>query len=218
VLLADDDDILAELVQFRLEGDGHEVIVAGNGEDALNLAMDRKPDLIILDSMMPIKSGVSAFQKIIAVKSKQSVIKQIAVDLVVETITCSINRHFTPEIKSLNIGIECIANTCFNEIISFVFGFNHEVIDIIYYKEIAVCSADHCIAAWATIEVIPAISTDERIIAFFAKQRIIASKTVNRVVALGAKNLVGAISGTPNQSFDGIGFAIRDGKDALDTG
>lgn len=62
MLLADDDDILAELVQFRLEGDGHEVIVAGNGEDALNLAMDRNPDLIILDSMMPIKSGVEVLR------------------------------------------------------------------------------------------------------------------------------------------------------------
>ncbi|MXP10393.1 response regulator transcription factor [Pseudoblastomonas halimionae] len=57
ILVADDDDILAELVQFRLEGSGHEVQIAEDGEAALEQTRARTPDLIVLDSMMPILSG-----------------------------------------------------------------------------------------------------------------------------------------------------------------
>tara|TARA_B100000678_G_C17999515_1_gene418296 strand:- start:216 stop:611 length:396 start_codon:yes stop_codon:yes gene_type:complete len=57
ILVADDDDILAELVQFHLEAAGHEVQVAEDGGAALGLARSRTPDLIVLDSTMPVLSG-----------------------------------------------------------------------------------------------------------------------------------------------------------------
>ncbi|QWC57704.1 response regulator [Erythrobacter sp. 3-20A1M] len=57
ILIADDDPILVELVRFRLEGGGHKVIVAENGEEALEKITAEMPDLVVLDSMMPIVSG-----------------------------------------------------------------------------------------------------------------------------------------------------------------
>lgn len=57
ILVADDDPILVEILKFRLEGAGHLVMVAKDGGLALELARESRPDLIVLDSMMPIMSG-----------------------------------------------------------------------------------------------------------------------------------------------------------------
>ncbi len=60
ILIADDDDILVDIIRFRLQGVGHQVICAGDGEAALQQAISLLPDLIVLDSMMPILSGMEA--------------------------------------------------------------------------------------------------------------------------------------------------------------
>jgi len=57
VLVVDDDaDILAS-VSYALEQAGYSVLTANNGEDGLALAKESKPDLAILDMMMPKRSG-----------------------------------------------------------------------------------------------------------------------------------------------------------------
>jgi DNA-binding response OmpR family regulator len=53
VLVADDDDDILLLVAFRLERAGCEVITARSGDEALRLAIERTPDLAVLDVMMP---------------------------------------------------------------------------------------------------------------------------------------------------------------------
>lgn len=57
ILIADDDPILVEILKYRLEGAGHAVAVAGDGEQALAAARADPPALVVLDSMMPILSG-----------------------------------------------------------------------------------------------------------------------------------------------------------------
>lgn len=57
ILIADDDPILVEILTFRLEGAGHSVRVARDGEEALAATREDRPDLIVLDSMMPIIAG-----------------------------------------------------------------------------------------------------------------------------------------------------------------
>ena len=57
ILVADDDPILVEILKFRLEGAGHSVTVASNGEEALAAVRENRPNLIVLDSMMPVLSG-----------------------------------------------------------------------------------------------------------------------------------------------------------------
>lgn len=57
ILVADDDAILTEMLRFRLENAGHNVVSATDGMAALNRATDEQIDLIVLDSMMPVIAG-----------------------------------------------------------------------------------------------------------------------------------------------------------------
>lgn len=57
ILLVEDDTALAGVYRSRLELEGFEVNEVNNGEDALSTAIDFKPDLILLDAMMPKISG-----------------------------------------------------------------------------------------------------------------------------------------------------------------
>lgn len=57
ILLVEDDDSLSTMYLTRLEGEGFDVRRVANGEDALASAMDYRPDLVLLDIMMPKVSG-----------------------------------------------------------------------------------------------------------------------------------------------------------------
>ncbi len=57
ILLVEDDTALAGVYRSRLELEGFEVQEVNNGEEALSSAIDYKPDLILLDAMMPKISG-----------------------------------------------------------------------------------------------------------------------------------------------------------------
>ena len=57
ILLADDDPMLQKLIANTLKLEHHEVIVAVNGQEALDLIRSEKPDLVILDIMMPVING-----------------------------------------------------------------------------------------------------------------------------------------------------------------
>jgi DNA-binding response OmpR family regulator len=59
ILLIDDDPLLLSLVEHKLAGRGHTVLLAEGGAAGLALAAERRPDLIVLDAMMP---GVDGFQ------------------------------------------------------------------------------------------------------------------------------------------------------------
>jgi DNA-binding response OmpR family regulator len=57
VLAADDDEDILALIAFRLERSGYSVILARDGEEALELARHERPDLAVLDVMMPKLDG-----------------------------------------------------------------------------------------------------------------------------------------------------------------
>jgi two-component system, OmpR family, alkaline phosphatase synthesis response regulator PhoP len=58
ILIADDEPDILEILSFNLKGEGYEVETAKNGNEALDKAKSFKPDLIILDMMMPGKDGL----------------------------------------------------------------------------------------------------------------------------------------------------------------
>jgi DNA-binding response OmpR family regulator len=57
ILLVEDDDALANVYMMRLRAESFEVKRVANGEDALAAAKEQKPDLVLLDAMMPKVSG-----------------------------------------------------------------------------------------------------------------------------------------------------------------
>jgi two-component system alkaline phosphatase synthesis response regulator PhoP len=57
VLIADDDADIVRFVALNLRLEGFEVVVANNGQDALDTALDAWPALILLDTMMPRMDG-----------------------------------------------------------------------------------------------------------------------------------------------------------------
>jgi two-component system, OmpR family, alkaline phosphatase synthesis response regulator PhoP len=58
ILIADDEPDILEIIQYNLQGEGYEIYTAKDGDEALMRAKLVKPDLIILDIMMPKKTGV----------------------------------------------------------------------------------------------------------------------------------------------------------------
>ena len=58
VLIVEDDPHVVELVRLYLEQDGHRVITAGDGLEGLRLAREARPDLIVLDLMLPALDGL----------------------------------------------------------------------------------------------------------------------------------------------------------------
>jgi DNA-binding response OmpR family regulator len=57
VLVAEDEPHLLRLVQFRLEREGYDVVTATDGQSALESVYERRPDLCLLDVVMPRRSG-----------------------------------------------------------------------------------------------------------------------------------------------------------------
>ena len=64
ILVVDDEELLVKGIRFNLQNDGYDVIVGFNGLDAVAQAQATKPDLIILDVMMPEMDGMTACAKI----------------------------------------------------------------------------------------------------------------------------------------------------------
>ena len=64
ILVVDDEDLLVKGIRFNLQNDGYEVITGSNGLEAIESTQTQKPDLIILDVMMPEMDGLTACAKI----------------------------------------------------------------------------------------------------------------------------------------------------------
>ena len=60
ILIAEDERDIRDLITFTLGFAGHEVVAAANGEEALNLARQEMPDLILMDVRMPRMTGYEA--------------------------------------------------------------------------------------------------------------------------------------------------------------
>jgi DNA-binding response OmpR family regulator len=64
ILVADDDQDLNDLVTMKLEAAGHEVVSVVDGENALSRALSDKPDLIVLDWMLPRRNGLEVCREV----------------------------------------------------------------------------------------------------------------------------------------------------------
>jgi two-component system phosphate regulon response regulator PhoB len=64
ILVVEDEDSLATLLQYNLEKEGYAVRVAGDGDEALLLVDEKLPDLIVLDWMLPKVSGIEVCRRL----------------------------------------------------------------------------------------------------------------------------------------------------------
>ncbi len=64
VLVVEDEDALATLLQYNLEKEGYRVVQAGDGEEALMLVQEELPDLVVLDWMLPKVSGIEVCRRL----------------------------------------------------------------------------------------------------------------------------------------------------------
>lgn len=67
ILVADDDPVIIKLLEVNLEMEGYEVVTAEDGQDAVEKAKATRPDLIILDIMMPRMDGWAARNELNAI-------------------------------------------------------------------------------------------------------------------------------------------------------
>ena len=73
IMVVDDNPDIITIVKTILEGKGYYVLSASSGQELLNLLRDRKPDLIILDIMMPEMDGLEVLSRLKAVTETASI-------------------------------------------------------------------------------------------------------------------------------------------------
>jgi two-component system, OmpR family, response regulator MtrA len=73
ILVADDEEDVRELVTYRLTRSGYQVIGAGDGMEAFELATERTPDLMVLDVMMPKLDGYELTRRVRAEAALRSI-------------------------------------------------------------------------------------------------------------------------------------------------
>ena len=69
ILVVDDEEPIATILDFNLRKEGYDVIVANDGEKAVELAFSEDPDLILLDLMLPKKDGMEVCREVRAQKN-----------------------------------------------------------------------------------------------------------------------------------------------------
>ena len=64
ILVVDDENDILEFIQYNLKKEGYDVHLAHNGQEAITIGKKIKPDLILLDVMMPVMDGIEACKQI----------------------------------------------------------------------------------------------------------------------------------------------------------
>lgn len=64
ILIIDDDELVRQTIRLTLEGNGHSVGEAVDGEEGLRIFQEKEPDLVITDILMPNKEGIETIQEI----------------------------------------------------------------------------------------------------------------------------------------------------------
>jgi two-component system, OmpR family, alkaline phosphatase synthesis response regulator PhoP len=68
ILLVDDEEDILEFLEYNFTANGYDVFTATNGKDAIDIAIDKKPDVIILDIMMSGMDGIQVCEKLREIK------------------------------------------------------------------------------------------------------------------------------------------------------
>jgi CheY-like chemotaxis protein len=89
ILVAEDDELTRFLLKLSLEQGGHDVITAANGREALQQALMKMPDVVVLDLMMPGVNGTEVIRQLRAIPEYAN--------LSIIIVTGTANPHKIPE-------------------------------------------------------------------------------------------------------------------------
>jgi two-component system, OmpR family, KDP operon response regulator KdpE len=95
ILVAEDDELTRFLLKLSLEQSGHEVIAAANGREALQQALTQKPDVLVLDLMMPGINGTEVIRQLRSMPDYKS--------LRIIVVTGTANPHNIPEAAQADV-------------------------------------------------------------------------------------------------------------------
>jgi len=76
ILIADDEKDIVELLEMVLSSSGHEVLIALNGENAIEITKNKKPDIIFLDLCFP-KPGIDGVETLKAIREFDKDVKVV---------------------------------------------------------------------------------------------------------------------------------------------
>ena len=121
ILVVDDDPRLLHIVEMYLSIEGYDVVTAENGEDGLKEVEAARPDLVILDIMMPGMDGIEACRRIRTNAETQSVpvvmFSALSSDDDVERARLAGANHLITKPFNL-VGLGSVVNTFFPETVS----------------------------------------------------------------------------------------------------
>ena len=64
ILIVDDEKTIVDMLVYNLQKEGYNTLEAGDGETAVNIALEQKPDLVLLDIMLPKMDGLAVCKRI----------------------------------------------------------------------------------------------------------------------------------------------------------
>ncbi|CAN5619873.1 hypothetical protein BH23PAT1_BH23PAT1_4060 [soil metagenome] len=73
ILIIEDEEPISEVLSERLKNEGFVTVVAADGEQGLAMALEQKPDVILLDILMPKKGGLSMLQELRATEAGKNI-------------------------------------------------------------------------------------------------------------------------------------------------
>ena len=64
ILIVEDEEAIIQLLDYNLRAEGYETVVARDGEEAIEIALTSEPDAVLLDWMLPHKSGLEVCRRL----------------------------------------------------------------------------------------------------------------------------------------------------------
>jgi len=74
ILVVEDEESLRLLYEEELAAEGYEIITAGNGKEAIRQLQEGKPDLVVLDIVMPVMDGIETLGRILGKERKVPIV------------------------------------------------------------------------------------------------------------------------------------------------
>ena len=121
ILVVDDERDFLKIISSRIESWGYKVISVSSGSDAITLIKDKKPDIVILDYMMPEMDGIATLKKIRHIDKKLPVIMFTAYP------------NETTMISSRNC-LSVSANVIIESILMFINVYSYKVLNQLRFK------------------------------------------------------------------------------------